>query len=229
MKVLSIIIPVFKEEAYISKLLNHISRTCSNAISYEVIVVDFNHSTRVESDNVIYLNSPKKGRANQMNFGASKANAEILYFLHADSYPPKNFDSLIVQELKHKSDFGCFRMQFDKKHIFLGFFAWFTRFKSNWCRGGDQSLFVRKKLFLDHNGFDSSLIIMEDLEIIKRFKKVARFSVIKDLPIVTSSRKYERNGIYKLQLVFSFLHLQYRLGRSQAKMIRFYERFIVSN
>ena len=27
-----------------------------------------------------------------MNFGAKNAKGNILYFLHADSFPPKNFD-----------------------------------------------------------------------------------------------------------------------------------------
>ncbi len=226
---ISIIIPVYNEGEYISKLLNHISCKRSGQVEMEVIVVDYNHSTPLNNPEIIYINSPLKGRSEQMNFGAANAKGEILYFLHADSYPPQNFDQLIALEIDNNKDFGCFKMQFDNEHFFLKFFAWFTRFKSNWCRGGDQSLFVRKEIFDRINGFDTSLILMEDLEIIKRLKKSAEFTVITKEPIITSSRKYEANGVCKLQLLFGFIHLQYRMGFSQRSMMRFYNRFITTH
>ena len=33
-----------------------------------------------------------------MNRGRLQANGAILYFLHADSYPPKNFDQYLIDE-----------------------------------------------------------------------------------------------------------------------------------
>ena len=47
----------------------------------------------------MFLNSDK-GRAKQMNLGAKSATGNILYFLHADSFPPKHFDQYIVAEVE---------------------------------------------------------------------------------------------------------------------------------
>ena len=47
-----------------------------------------------------------------MNLGAKFAKGHILYFLHADSFPPKNFDKLIVNEVKKSNEAGCFIMKF---------------------------------------------------------------------------------------------------------------------
>ena len=41
-----------------------------------------------------------------MNFGAAQANGRILYFLHADSFPPKNFDQSIVEAIRNDGDNG---------------------------------------------------------------------------------------------------------------------------
>ena len=41
-----------------------------------------------------------RGRAKQMNLGAQHAKVDILYFLHADSFPPKNFDKLIIEQVE---------------------------------------------------------------------------------------------------------------------------------
>ena len=45
----------------------------------------------------IQLFSSKKGRAKQMNFGAQKATGNILYFLHADTFPPKHFENFFCR------------------------------------------------------------------------------------------------------------------------------------
>src|SRR5690606_15183548 len=110
---------------------------------------------------LILVNSPK-GRAKQMNVGAEKATGEILYFLHADSYPPENYDQFIIDEAKKGFLAGCFRMRFDSNHPGLKFSQWFTRFNYKSCRGGDQSLYILKRVFKELKGYNENYIIYED-------------------------------------------------------------------
>ena len=48
-----------------------------------------------------------------MNFGALNSKGAVLYFLHADSVPPKNFDRYIVDAINQGSKAGCFQMKFN--------------------------------------------------------------------------------------------------------------------
>ena len=78
----------------------------------------------------------------------------MLYFLHADSVPPKNFDQYILDAIHKGSKAGCFKMKFDSSHWWLKLAGWFTQFNWKSCRGGDQSLFVDKKAFENLGGFN---------------------------------------------------------------------------
>jgi len=86
-----------------------------------------------------------------MNLGASVAKYEILYFLHADSFPPNNFTATIFNSYDNGAKSGCFRLQFDYDHWFLKANSWCARFNLNAIRFGDQSLFVTKEKYKRSN------------------------------------------------------------------------------
>ncbi|NND77436.1 MAG: glycosyltransferase family 2 protein [Flavobacteriales bacterium] len=225
---LSIVIPVFQEGHTIQRTIPLLIDRISQPEAIEIIVVDFAESTPLDLPSIIYLNSKKKGRAAQMNYGASKAKGKILYFLHADSFPPEDFDGLIKNEVVRGSEAGSFLMDFDKESRFLKFFAWFTRFSNVLCAGGDQSFFIASPKFKELGGYNEEMNIMEDLDIVKRAKRAVKYTVIKKAKLVTSARKYEANGLVRLQLLFAILHLKYRMGFSQDSMSRFYRKHIVT-
>jgi len=169
--------------------------------------------------------SPNKGRSAQMNYGASFAKAGVLYFLHADSFPPAGYADKISHQVKKGYGIGCFRLQFDTAHWFLKANAWFTRFNYNAFRFGDQSLFVLKDIFIKAGGFNEKLVVMEDQEIIHRLKKYGKFKVMSHA-IITSSRKYTQNGIYKMQGIFFLIYFMYQIGMPQSKLTSLYRRLI---
>jgi rSAM/selenodomain-associated transferase 2 len=226
---ISIVIPVLNEENSIAKLLIYLQEIQNPKLVQEIIVVDGgSHDNTLEIlksyPEIIVLNS-EKGRAKQMNFGAKNAVSEILYFLHCDTFPPKNFDTEILNQVQKGNFSGCFKMKFDSNHIVLKISQWFTKFNHKSCRGGDQSLFVDTKLFHKLNGFDKNLILYEDNELISRLYKNSKFSVIQK-SVTTSARKYLKNGVWKLQFHFLMIHIQYWLGSSQEKLVNYYRKFI---
>lgn len=231
---ISIIIPVFNESETITSLLGHIFENASEKNISEIIVVDggSNDGTQEKvirfsenSDKNIHLIASQKGRAVQMNVGAFKANGDILYFLHADSLPPKNFDAQIISEVVKGNKAGCFRMKFDNDHPLLKFSQWFTRLNFTFCRGGDQSLFITKGIFDKLDGFNEAYIIYEDCEFIKRIYNNFTFTIIPNY-IITSSRKYEIIGAWKLQYYFTVIHLKNKFGASPEKLNQYYRRNI---
>ena len=167
----------------------------------------------------------KKGRAKQMNLGAQRATGTILYFLHADTLPPKHYDRHILTASKEGSQAGCFRLQFDSKSRFLSFFAWLSKLNFKICRGGDQSLYITKNLFNSTQKFDERYIIYEDLEFISRLYKLTKFKVLRQA-VTTSSRKYQQKGAIRLQYHFAMIHLKNYLGASPEELHAYYLRHI---
>jgi rSAM/selenodomain-associated transferase 2 len=225
---LSIIIPVLNEESNIVRLLEYIRKNSSNANIKEILVVDGGSTDETKEApskyDVLVLHS-EKGRARQMNLGAENAKGEVLYFLHADTFPPKNFDKQILNAIRKGTKTGCFRMKFDSDSRFLNFFSWFSRINHKICRGGDQSLFITRKLFNKSGGYDEAYKIYEDNEFISRLYKIADFKILPD-QVQTSARKYEQIGNFKLQFYFGIIHLMNYFGADPEQLYRYYKRKI---
>lgn len=235
---LSIIIPVLNEAETIEKLLIHLFGNISEENEVEVILVDggssdgtiskiknFIHSIMPSPALRVTIENSEKGRAKQMNIGAKKAEEEILYFLHADSFPPKNFDSYIISEVKKGNLAGCFRMKFDSNHWWLRLAGWFTKFKWQGCRGGDQSQFITKVLFEEIGGFNENYIIYEDNILITELYKRKSFVVIPQ-NLITSARRYRELGIWNLQYHFWVIHFKNWLGASAEDLHKYYKKHI---
>ena len=173
---------------------------------------------------IVLLNS-EKGRAKQMNLAAKQATGGILYFLHADSFPPKDFDQLIIQKVENNNLAGCFRMQFDSQHWWLRLASWLTQFRWRACRGGDQSQFITKTLFNEIGGFDEKFIIYEDNILINELYKRKQYVVI-NKKLKTSARLYKKHGVWKLQYHFWAIYVKKWLGASADELYGYYKKYI---
>lgn len=230
MNKISIIIPVFNEVSRISKLLSDLENKAFQNEKIEIIVVDGGSTDgsqdTISTNSKIKLIQSRKGRAIQMNVGAKAATGNILYFLHCDSFPPQDFDRLVIDEVQKGNQAGCFRIKFDCGHPVLIVSQWFTRFNHISCRGGDQSLFITKTLFDEIKGFDEQFVIYEYNEIISRLYAKKQFIVIPDY-LITSARRYQQNGVWRLQYHFSIIHLKRKLGHSNESILEYYKKNIL--
>jgi rSAM/selenodomain-associated transferase 2 len=197
-KRISIIIPTYNEEKNIGKLLAFLS----NQENVEIIVVDGGSSDNTKSivadfSGVKFFESPKKGRAHQLNLGAEKAGGEILYFVHADTIPPISFAKNIREAFDKNLHSGCFAYRFDKQTFLLRILGFFTRFNWFYTGGGDQTLFICRDLFQEKKGFNTNYVIMEDFELSTRLIKEKLFVVLPQKATV-SARKYEKNSFIRV-------------------------------
>lgn len=225
---ISIIIPVLNEQTYIAPLLTYLRENSSAKNISEILVVDggsTDDTLEIASDFGAKIGHSEKGRAKQMNVGARHAKGDILYFLHADTFPPKDFDRLILGSIGNGHEAGCFRMKFDTSNGFLSFFSWFSKINHIICRGGDQSLYVTKRLFRKTKGFNEDYIIYEDTEFVGRLYKKSDFKVLSQR-VVTSARRYKRKGTVKLQYHFGIIHLKSILGAGPEELHDYYKRKI---
>ncbi|MDQ6762431.1 MAG: TIGR04283 family arsenosugar biosynthesis glycosyltransferase [Bacteroidota bacterium] len=224
---ISIIIPTLNEADSIGTLINYLK---SHAAGYVQIIVSDGGST----DNTAsaaslaqakVLLSPKKGRAAQMNYGASFATESILYFVHADCLPPKNFYSEIIESVAEGFALGRFQTKFNSKKWLLKLNAFFTRFDWAVCSGGDQTLFFRKDIFRQIDGFNDELFLMEDYDIVKRARKLFRYAILKD-KVLVSARKYSNNSWIKVQQAHHTIIKMYQKGASQKALVEKYKQLL---
>ncbi len=226
---ISIIIPTYKEAGHIGPLLRHLREAAGPDAALELLVAD-GHSPDTTAAEAVQAGArvvlcPRKGRAAQLNFGASEAAGSILYFLHADTYPPAGFTAHIRAAVAAGAGAGCYRLRFDHPSWFLQANAWFTRFPQEVFRFGDQSLFVGREVFEQAGGYREDMVVFEDQEITRRLKQVAPFRVL-PATIVTSARKYRENGVWRLQGIYYLITAMYRLGMSQQQMVQVYRKLI---
>ncbi len=228
----SIIIPTFNEGGQVGRLLDHLRGICAADQAVEIVVADGGSTDGTAAEATAHgarvVPCPRKGRAAQLNHGAIHATGTILYFLHADTYPPATLLPDLRQAVTAGYGSGCYRLHFDEPHWFLAANAWFTRFNVEAVRYGDQSLFARAEVFRRAGGYREDLLVFEDQEITRRLRPQGPFRVLPNY-IITSARKYRENGVYRLQSVFLLLNVLYRLGVAQPRLAAIYRRLVRSD
>jgi rSAM/selenodomain-associated transferase 2 len=222
----SIIIPVLHEQDTINSLITSLKQL-STKKTIEIIVVDGSESkdtiNEITEKSVIKLTS-QKGRAVQMNKGAKHASAEILIFIHADTRLPKNGLEIIQETMKNKHLVGgAFSLQIQSKHKLLQTVAAISTLRSQITQApyGDQVHFIRKTFFENIKGY-KTMPIMEDVEIMRRIKK--NNGKIKILPhhVITSDRRWQKEGLLYTNLRNTIIICLYWVGIPAEKLAKFY-------
>ena len=208
----SIIIPTLNEEKNIEPCLSalqHLRNEC------EIIVADGDSTdnTRILAvplaDKVIMSS---KGRSKQMNNGARNATGDVLIFLHADTFLPGNALQLIQQKIGNTSQWGRFDIRLSGKHFMLKVIAQMMNWRSRLTgiATGDQVIFVTRRAF-NKVGQYPEINLMEDITLCKSLKNISPPICLK-AKVVSSGRRWERNGIYKTMLLMWSLRLRYFFG-----------------
>lgn len=223
---ISIIIPVYKEENNINKTIENIYKTQNN-IDFEIIVSDSeqNQSTlnAITNKNIIKVVS-NKGRAKQMNTGSFYANGDILLFLHADTI--LSVDSLVKIEKVINSGFlaGAFDLKIDSNKFIFRIIERVSSIRSRLTKipYGDQGIFIKKDIF-DRLGKFKEIPLMEEVELMITLKKKNHRIFIINSPIITSARRWKKEGIIYCTLRNWLLITLYLLGVSPNQLVKFYK------
>lgn len=220
----SIVIPTFNEEETIKEVLTSLDQqTKIHNGNVEIIIADgYSEDQTInlckEFDVKIVYSS--KGRGIQMNKGAEIASGDILVFLHADTFLPKNSFENIENILNNESKIVTFRLKFDKDNFLYRLYSFFSKFDSIFTTFGDQVIIIREDFFKKLNGFKNQKI-MEDVDLFKRARKVTKINKINKF-VITSSRKFENEGLIKTQIKNFFLITKYIFGTSPEDIYQSY-------
>ena len=228
MMMISIIIPTLNEALNIGKLISFLLYNKNEKV-LEIIIADGGSNDGTVdialAAGVRAVKAPRQGRAAQMNYGASLANGDILYFIHADTLPPASYAFDITSAVNNGFNFGRYRTRFEGNRLLLKLNAFFTRFDWFVCYGGDQTLFMRKDFFYLLKGYDESLLMMEEYNLTERAKEKGRYKIMKKAAIV-SIRKYHRNSWWQVQKANFIAVKMYRRGVPQQLMLQRYKEMI---
>lgn len=164
-----------------------------------------------------------RGRAPQMNRGAAAASGEILLFLHADTELPADCDRLIAAALAPAEGWGRFDVQLSGQRAMFTLISFCINLRSRLTgiATGDQAIFVSRALFERTGGFPP-IALMEDIALSRRLLGHSRPHCL-SARVVTSSRRWEQNGIIKTIFKMWWLRLRYFLGADPDKLAKEYD------
>jgi len=219
---ISIIVPVLNEEKKLPDLLSHLQ--IFREQGHELIIVDGGSSdnslmlAQLSADNVVVS---RKGRAIQMNNGASIASGDVLLFLHSDTFLPEVALDTITG-LAGDSFWGRFDLRLSSDKFIFRIIEFFINIRSRLTsiNTGDQAIFIETQLFNTVGGFPE-IALMEDIAISKKLKKIVPPVCLKQ-KVISSSRRWENRGVVATVLLMWKLRLYYFLGVSPDRLNQLY-------
>jgi rSAM/selenodomain-associated transferase 2 len=219
---ISVVIPVLNEEKSIATTL----AALAPLKPHELIIVDGGSSDRTaEICNRLGATvlSSLRGRGLQMNQGARQTTGDVLLFLHADTRLPGSAFGDILRALRNPQCVGGrFDVKLDGAHWMLGVVGAMISLRSRLSRvaTGDQAIFVRREIFIELGGYPD-IPLMEDVAFAQALKRRGAVACLRSR-VVTSARRWEREGIWGTIFKMWMLKSLYLVGISPVRLKRYY-------
>ncbi|MEO6409533.1 MAG: TIGR04283 family arsenosugar biosynthesis glycosyltransferase [Burkholderiaceae bacterium] len=220
---LSIVMPVYNEAELLAGALQVLAPLRERGA--EVIVVDGQSSDATlavaNAGPVDRVVNSLRGRALQMNAGASKATRDHLLFLHADTTLPPDAPALIAAALDEQGHvWGRFDVRIEGRSRMLQTVAacMNRRSRLTGIATGDQAIFVTRDAFESVGGYPKQPL-MEDLELSRSLRRIGRPACLR-ATVTTSGRRWERHGVWRTILLMWRLRALYWLGVSPQRLAR---------
>jgi len=199
----SVIIPAYNEEMLLPNTLQNLKAAMNTVSQYGEIVVVDNNSTDKTAEIAKTLDckvifEPYRQIARARNSGARAAQGEFLIFLDADTTLPI---PLLMEALRLLEGGnicgGGSLISFDAKLPYLAgklvrFWNWLSATKK---LAAGSFIFCLARGFAGTGGFDEKAFAGEEIILSRRLKNWGRkhklqFIILKDNPVITSSRKF---------------------------------------
>ena len=164
-----------------------------------------------------------RGRALQMNAGATYASAGILLFLHSDTILPVRADLLIATALASgRTVWGRFDVRIAGQSPMLRVVAGSMNLRSrlSGIATGDQAMFMTRAAFDAVGGFPPQPL-MEDIEISRRLRRLSRPACV-HARVLTSGRRWETRGVLRTVLLMLRLRFAYWRGAAPERLAELY-------
>ncbi len=221
---LSLIVPVWGSEPLLPELI--LKTADDPGLEWIVAAVEpaceLKEVAAAQQIQLVQCERPSRGE--QMNCGAARARGQLLVFHHADTELTEEHILALKNAALAEVVGGAFQRHFDQRH------SWMRRFEPFIHRHlqrampvfGDQSIFVRRDVFEELNGY-AAIPLMEDLEFSRRLKKRAPLCYLAPA-IASSTRRFDKIGSWRSSVFNGALILLFYLGASPTRLHRWYYR-----
>jgi rSAM/selenodomain-associated transferase 2 len=224
-KTISVVIATFNEAKSLPQTIPAVKALPQVA---EVIVVDGgsrDETLRIAEELGCRVLSGPASRGGQMRLGASQAQGDVVWLLHADTSVPPNAGQAIIESLRDPSIVagGCWKVFSQPALLMRG-----SRIK---CAvrlfvgrrvAGDQAMFIRRDV-LEAIGGVPDVPLMEEFELCRLLRPHGRLALA-DTTLVTSSRRFLKHGVLRTYLRMWKVMILYFLGTTPVRLKEIYER-----
>lgn len=236
---LSLIMPVYQEEKIIENQLKRFPKSIREKYNFELIVSDGGSSDKtVEiaskyADIVVVHDKPYRQTISEgRNRGAEVANADVLVFLNADSYP-ENIDDFFLfisnwakgSSVSDGIAVACYVTAFPeeivlKDKLFYSFHNFYVRVLNfiGLGMGRGECQIVRSDFFKSVNGYRNEIVAGEDFDLYSRLAKIGKIKYAAELRVLESPRRFRKYGYVKTVWYWTLNSLSVMLfGKSVSK------------
>ncbi len=165
------------------------------------------------------------GRGTQMRAGAEEAHGDVLMFVHADTWLPRNAAHAALNCLRDPVVVagGFWKVFRNSPLLLLGSrLKCAVRLFAGRRIMGDQCIFVRREA-LNAIGGVPDVPLMEEFELCRRLRKVGRLALA-DATVSTSARRFQKLGVIRTYWRMWWVTMLWRLGVHPSKLREIYER-----
>ncbi|MYJ95297.1 MAG: glycosyltransferase [Proteobacteria bacterium] len=222
---IAIVVPVLGDAARLRTLLDLIAAWTYKPREIVVVAADADTQASALCDDrgCRYITSnPCRGK--QQDMGARAADADILWFLHADATPgPSNLGD-IARTVAGGAEGGHFKFAFSGSPMRRkAAIEWLTnlRVRLGGIPYGDQGIFVRRDIYLKCGGFPHQPLF-EEVSLVRKLRSRGRFKALA-APLGVSPRRWERDGWIRRCLNNRYLALAYARGQTAHRVAARYK------
>ncbi len=200
---LSVVIPALNEEGHIGALLSDLG--CQTRPADEMIVVDGRSTDEtvpvVENFPGVKLLACPPSVSRQRNLGGRSAGGDVLLFLDSDVRLRETFLEEFFKSFEDRRlDVACplylpppgSGVAVKGIHIFFN--AIFVTAQKVLPSGSGQGIAIKREVFRQSGGFDTTLKFADDIEFIRRASKDRRFGIVGS-KVVVSDRRFRKYGV----------------------------------
>jgi glycosyltransferase involved in cell wall biosynthesis len=215
---LSFVIPAYNEEALVGKCLESVLKEIQRSgVDAEVVVVNNASKDRTGEiarsfAGITVVDEPKKGLVNARHCGFENSTGSLVANIDSDTSVPEGWLTTVVDSFAADAKLVCL----SGPYIYYDMSVW-NRFLIRLFYGLTYAIYIlnhyilrvgsvvqggnfvfRREAWLKAGGFDTTIAFFgEDTDVAVRLSKVGKVKFTFALPMKTSGRRLEKEGVFK--------------------------------
>jgi rSAM/selenodomain-associated transferase 2 len=227
---IAVVVPTLDERAALPVLLDSLARGADGDRPDELVVADGGSrdgTAELAAARDVALVRSRPGRGAQLAAGARHARADVLLFLHADTWVEPDSIAALRRAFAHggaaeRAVASGMRQRVDHPG---GLYRWVERAADLRVRAGrvygDSGLAVRREAYVASGGF-RELPLFEDLDLSRRLRALGRIAFVRDAVLHVSPRRWLAEGPVRRTVRNWALTAAWAAGVDPARLVRYY-------